>query len=78
MTIRLRRQTAACNSCYVEIKADTADYTCDNPQGCVITLPLTTNNILNPDSGILYLTLELAFESNVSWIDFGGARNPGI
>ena len=77
VTIRLRRQNGVCNNCYVEIKADTADYTCvagDHPQGCVISLPLTTNNYLSPTSGVLYLTLELGFESNVSWIDFGGAR----
>jgi len=77
VTIRLRRQTGVCNTCYVEIKADTADYTCfddDNPQGCVISLPLTNNNVLSSTSGVLYLTMELAFESDISWIDFGGAR----
>jgi hypothetical protein len=77
INIRLRRQTGACDSCWVEILYDPADHTCyddENLQGCVISLPLTDNNILTQDSGILYLTLELAFESDLSWIDFGGAR----
>ena len=80
-TIRLRRQTGVCSTtsplCFIEIKADTADYTCaedDNPQGCTIQNDLTANNVLNSSSGILYLTLELAFESESSWIDFDGAR----
>jgi hypothetical protein len=77
VTMRLRRQTGACPACYVEIMADTADYTCfedNNPQGCVITKTLTNNNFLSPDSGILYLTLELGFNGPSSWLDLGGAR----
>jgi hypothetical protein len=76
-TIRLRRQTGTCPSCYENILADTTDYICwegDNPQGCIIHDVLSSNNILTPDSGILYLTLELGFSGSNTWIDFGGVR----
>jgi hypothetical protein len=76
MTIRLRRQTGACPTCYVEILADTTDYVCweDNyPQGCTIHNVLTANNVLTPTSGVLYLTVEIGF-SGTTWIDFGGVR----
>lgn len=77
-TIRLRRQTGACSGCYVEILANTTDYSCEdsvppNDDGCVISNVLTTNNVLTPSSGILYLTLELTYGGN-TWIDLGGAR----
>ena len=32
------------------------------------------NNVLTADSGILYLTLELAFNSDTSWVEVGGVR----
>jgi len=76
VTIRLRRATGVCQSCYVEILADTTDYLCwedTHPSGCTIHNPLATNNLLNVNSGILYLTLELAYSGN-TFIDFGGAR----
>ena len=76
LTIRLRRQTGLCSACYVDILADTNDYTCtdeSHDSGCVITNSLTTNNELGPSSGVLYLTLELNFGSD-TWIDLGGAR----
>jgi hypothetical protein len=79
-TIRLRRQTGACgiaDTCYLQILVDTVDKTCENgvePDGCIIHYDLTTNNILNPNSGILYLTVEFAFGGASTWIDFGGAR----
>jgi hypothetical protein len=76
-TVRMRRQTGACPTCYAEILADTTGYGCPdslNPLGCVIHDSLTNHNILSPSSGILYLTLELSFGSETSWIDFGGAR----
>jgi len=76
MTFRLRRQTGVCNSCYAEILADLTDYTCwedTYPEGCTIHNDLTNNNILTPDSGILYLTLEIGY-GGTTWIDFDGAR----
>ena len=33
-----------------------------------------SNNILTADSGILYLTLELAFYSDTAWVEIGGVR----
>lgn len=77
-TIRLRRATngGVCPSCYVEILADTSEYSCEdgvNPNGCTITKSLTTNNILTPDSGILYFTMELMYGGD-AYIDFGGLR----
>lgn len=76
-TIRLRRQTGVCSTCYVEIRADTADHTCwydTYPQGCTISNALSTGNVLSENSGILYLTMELIFNNTDSWFDFGGAR----
>ena len=79
-TIRLRRQTGACgiaNTCYVQILVDTEDKTCEDgvvPDGCIIHYDLTSNNILDPSSGILYLTVEFAFSGASTWIDLGGAR----
>jgi hypothetical protein len=74
-TIRLRRQTGVCTSCYQEILADTTDYTCNtSANGCTINNNLTTNNVLGSSSGILYLTLELSFSGATTDIDFDGAR----
>lgn len=76
MTIRLRRQTDVCQSCYAEILADTTDYTCwedTYPNGCTIQRNLTTNNVLTSSSGILYLTLEIGY-GGTTWIDFDGVR----
>jgi hypothetical protein len=76
-TVRLRLQTGLCSACYVDILADTADHTCwedDFPEGCILHYDLSANNILTPDSGILYLTVELGFSGPTTWIDFGGAR----
>ena len=76
-TIRLRRQTGVCSSCYQEILADTFDHTCaasSHPNGCTISNTLLLYNILSENSGILYLTMEMIFNNSDSWIDFGGAR----
>lgn len=80
-TIRLRRQVGICDTtCYEEILGVTPPppyYTCAagaNEKGCTIHEHLTTENTLSPTSGILYLTLELSFSSDTTWIDFGGAR----
>ena len=34
----------------------------------------TSNNVLTADSGILYLTLELAFSGSTTWVEIGGVR----
>jgi hypothetical protein len=39
-----------------------------------LSYALTSNNALTADSGILYLTLELAFNSSTSWVEIGGVR----
>lgn len=77
--VLMRRQTGVCStsSCYATILNDTADHVCDagnNPTGCVQSYNLTTNNVLTADSGVLYLTLELAFSGASTWIDIGGVR----
>ncbi len=78
-SILLRRQTGVCSgaSCYATILADFTDYSCEDsvyPTGCVQHWDLTTNNVLSEDSGVLYLTLELAFSGATSWVDIGGVR----
>jgi len=77
--VLLRRQTGVCSSssCYVNILYDSTDHGCEDvvyPTGCSLNYDLTSNNELTAGSGILYLTLELAFESDLSWIEIGGVR----
>ncbi len=73
----LRRQTGV--GAYANIIFDVggAGYACEeslNPNGCTIHYDTTSNNVLTADSGILYLTLELSFNSDSSWMQVGGAR----
>jgi hypothetical protein len=77
--VLLRRQTGVCStsSCFASIVYDLSDHLCvvgSNPTGCALHFDLTTNNVLTVDSGILYLTIELAFNSDTSWIEIGGAK----
>ena len=79
MVVLMRRQTGACPTCYVNIldSRPVGGIGCENsanPNGCVTHYNLTSNNIISDSSGILYLTLELAFNSDTSWIDLGGIR----
>jgi len=75
----LRRQTGVCTTseCFENIVFDSADHTCEfanEPTGCMLHYDLSENNVLSPTSGVLYLTLELAFSGEASPIDVGGAR----
>lgn len=79
MVVLMRRQTGACPTCYVNIldSRPAGGVGCQlsvNPTGCVQHYNLTSNNIITDDSGILYLTLELAFNGSSTWIDLGGIR----
>ena len=65
------------SECFENILFDSADHVCElanEPTGCTVHYDLTDNNILSPTSGVLYLTLELAFSGEASPIDIGGAR----
>lgn len=78
-TILMRRQTGLCNNpaCYVNILYDTTDYVCDNanhPTGCTQHFDLTTNNVSTTSSGVVYLTLELAYSGSTTWVEIGGVR----
>jgi hypothetical protein len=77
--VLMRRQTGVCGtaSCYVNLINDGADHVCDvsnNATGCVQSYTLSTNNTLSSMSGVLYLTLQLAFNSDTSYIELGGVR----
>lgn len=75
--VLMRRQTGVCPSCYLNILSDPTDRVCDianNTTGCTIHLPITTNNVLSADSGVLYLTLEIAFSGSSTYFDLGGIR----
>jgi hypothetical protein len=75
--VRLRRQTGACSSCYVDIMHDGVDHVCDvgnNPTGCIQHYSFTTNNTLTSTSGILYLGMELGFSGTGTWVDIAGVR----
>ena len=77
--VLMRRQTGVCttSSCYQTILFDTADHTCNEDiyaTGCTLHYNLSSNNVLSSSSGILYLTIEMAFSGSTSWIDIGGAR----
>ncbi len=72
----LRRQTGVCATCYENIVYDLGtSYVCNTmPEGCTVHYNLTENNVLTADSGILYLALGLAFNSDTSYIELGGVR----
>ncbi len=76
----LRRQTGVCGTaaCYVNLINDGTDINCDDavsPTGCSHHWDITSvNNVLTADSGVLYLTFQLAFNSNTSWVEIGGVR----
>ncbi|RMF27082.1 MAG: hypothetical protein D6759_18355 [Chloroflexi bacterium] len=77
--VLMRRQTGVCSttSCYATILYDTADHSCDqanNSTGCTLTYSLTQNNVLTEQSGILYLTIELFFSGETTWVEIGGVR----
>ena len=46
----------------------------ENPTGCVESFDLTTNNVLNDEYGVLYLTIEISFASSTDWIEIGGVK----
>jgi hypothetical protein len=73
----LRRQTGVGQHANIVWDVGGAGYGCDSTahaQGCTVHYDTTTNNVLTADSGILYLTLELAFNSSTSWVEIGGVR----
>ena len=77
--VLMRRQTGVCttSSCYAVVISDFTDNVCDSgnyPEGCTIPFTPTTNNILTADSGILYMTIELAFSGASTQIWIGGVR----
>jgi len=57
---------------FVEVVTDWTDRTSNT--ATTYTLPLTANNILSSDQGILDLHLRLHFEDDTNYIQFGGAR----
>ena len=77
--VLLRRQTGVCATCYASIINDhpVGGLSCEdsiNLAGCVRHYDATTNNVLTSDSGVLYLTLELTFSSDTTWVEIGGVR----
>jgi hypothetical protein len=79
VAILLRRQTGLCatTACYGNILSDGTSRFCEdsaNPTGCSHHWNLTANNVLTANSGILYLTLQLTFNSATSWVEIGGVR----
>lgn len=73
----LRRQTGVGHHANIVFDVGGAGYACEesaHPQGCTLHYDTTSNNVLTADSGILYLTLELAFNSGTSWVEIGGVR----
>jgi hypothetical protein len=81
--VRMVRQIHVCStppsSCYAEILHDDTARSCadsTNPTGCTLSFPSAEldNNVLTAESGILYLTLELTFFSDSTWVEIGGVR----
>ncbi len=75
--VLMRRQTGVCTGCYETILYDSTDHGCDdavNPDGCTLSYSLSNNNVLTSDSGIIYLTIELIFTGETSWVEIGGVR----
>jgi hypothetical protein len=75
--VLMRRQVGVCPTCYVNLVNDGVDHVCDisnNATGCTQSYTISTNNTLSASSGVLYLTLQLAFNSTSSYIELGGVR----
>jgi hypothetical protein len=75
--LRLRRADGTCASCFLDILYDSAFHGCDinvSPDGCTQHYDLTTNNVLNPTSGVLYIGFGLDFSSDSSYVQIGGVR----
>jgi hypothetical protein len=77
--ILLRRQTGVCETatCYASLLNDGTDRTCEDsvyPTGCTVHFDLTSNNTLTANSGVLYLTVEMAFSGASTWVEIGGVR----
>lgn len=75
--VLMRRQLGVCPTCYVNVVNDGTDHVCDisnNATGCTQSYAISTNNTLSASSGVLYLTLQLAFNSTSSYIELGGVR----
>jgi hypothetical protein len=73
----LRRQTGVGRYANIVFDVGGAGYACESsahPDGCTQHYDTTSNNVLTADSGILYLTLEFAFNSSTSWVEIGGVR----
>lgn len=73
----LRRQTGVGAHENIVFDVGGAGYACEesaHPDGCTLHYDATSNNVLTADSGILYITLELAFNSDTSWVQVGGVR----
>lgn len=74
--VLMRLQTAVNESSgYENLVYDHTDWTCNTePDGCTIHYDITSNNTLTNYSGILYITIELAFSGESTKIEIGGAR----
>jgi len=76
--LRIRRQAnGVCPGCYVDLLHDGDDAICDianNPSGCVLHYDLTSNNVLNPDSGVIHIGFGLDFGGASTYVDIGGVR----
>jgi hypothetical protein len=75
--VLMRRQNGVCPTCYLNIINDTSDQLCSigsHPSGCIATYNPTSNNVLSPDSGVLYLTLRVNFGAPDSYVQIGGVR----
>jgi hypothetical protein len=46
-----------------------------HPDGCTLHYDVTSGNVLTANPGILYLTIELAFNSASSWAEVGVLRS---
>ncbi len=73
----LRRQTGVGSKEEIIYDVGGPGYSCvhyANPGGCAIHYDPTSNNVLTASSGVLYLTLEVAFNTDISWVQVGGVR----
>lgn len=75
--VRVRRQVGTCPGCYVDLLHDDADHSCEigvDPDGCVLTYDLTTNNVLSETSGVLHIGLGFFFSGDSTYVQVGGVR----
>jgi len=75
--VRVRRQVGTCPGCFVDLLHDNTPHDCEigvEPDGCILTYSLDTNNVLSVSSGVLHIGLGFNFSGAETYVQVGGVR----